>query len=47
MVGPINPHLEDLSCKDSMEEVESRSVTDRYIPARKLLKKDSIYQDDE
>lgn len=38
-ISPFNP------CLDStMIGEERQSCTDRYIPSRKLLKKDSLYQ---
>ena len=42
-VSPFSPYLES----NSSGGEDSQSFTDRYIPSRKLLKKDSLYQEEE
>lgn len=41
-VSPFSPYLESSSSGGD----DSQSFTDRYIPSRKLLKKDSMYQEE-
>ena len=41
-ISPFSPYLESQSSNGE----DSHSITDRYIPSGKLLKKDSLYQEE-
>ncbi len=42
-VSPFSPYLESPNPQENY--LEKTSVTDRFIPSRKLLKRDSMYQE--
>jgi hypothetical protein len=45
-VAPFSPYMQTGSYQDIWER-ERTAVTDRFIPSRKLLKRDSLYQDED